>query len=265
MLSIAALLYGRLARRSGGTRLEGRLALLALFGTPLVLNIAWSQYADLVLACFVLVAAMAFMSWLEQEDNRWLALAGAAAGLGACTKMEGYMLVAALTGACLIAAIKRRRRRPPWPALAWLISGLGPGLAGELIFRLVSSSRLPSRPGFGFAQVRPRLLQSGRYLTTGLHFIAEPLRLRQWSIMPLLLLVYPLATGLARDNRRGTAIGTGGMLALLLALYFGIYIAMPGDLEWYLNMSLERLMLHCFPTLILVSLSLGGRELSSQN
>lgn len=262
VLSAAALLYGRLAHQAGGSRLQARLALLALLGTPMVLISSGSQYADMMLACLVLVAATAFLTWLERADNRWLALAGAAAGLGAGTKIEGYMLVAALTSACLAAVIKARRGRPALPALAWLGAGLGPGLAGELLFRLVASSRLPHRPQYGWRQVSARLLKPGRYLTTGMRFASEPLRLGKWSLMPLLLLLYPLATGLSRERRLGPAMGAGGLVLLMLALYFGIYIALPGDLGWYLNMSLERLMLHSFPAFILVSFSLGGGRLS---
>lgn len=263
LLSVAVLLYWQLGFKRGGSKLESRLSLLALLGTPMVLHSTSSQYADMVLACFVLVAATAFMNWLETEEPRWLALAGAAAGFGACTKLEGYMLVAALTVTCLVVALTRRTRRPVLPALTWLVSGLGPGLGAELLFRLTASSRLPAKPEFGLTQVLTRLSQPGRYLTTGSRLAAEPLNLRQWSMVPMLVLVYPLASGLARGRRRGAAAGTYGLLLLVLALYFGIYIAMPGDLDWYLNMSLDRLMLHCFPTFILASLSLGGRAFSA--
>ena len=75
--------------------------------------------ADLVLAAYVTVCALAAYRWLEDGGDGWASLSGFAAGAAAWTKLEGALSCLVILAAVLL--VRRSLRTPGlgvW--LAWL-------------------------------------------------------------------------------------------------------------------------------------------------
>ena len=75
--------------------------------------------ADLVLAAYVTVCALAAYRWLENGGSEWASLSGFAAGAAAWTKLEGALSCLVILAAVLL--VRRSLRTPGvgmW--LAWL-------------------------------------------------------------------------------------------------------------------------------------------------
>lgn len=257
---IAGLLYAAVAHLRGT-----RLALAAgvvFLGTPMATMGAASQYADIPLACYVLLGVVCLHLFVRHDQVRFLVLAGLAAGLGAWTKREGYLFVAALAAACVSHGVMRRDLRQAVRTPAWLLPGLLPAISGEALFRLLFARRLGGLPVFPGGSILANLSSPSRHWLVATRFAGEAFHLSRWAAMPLLLALFVALRGITGEAvLRRAAARCAVLLGSMLSLYFLVYVAMPGGgLDWYLDTSLDRLLLHHYPALIFVVFSLGRAE-----
>ena len=95
------------------------LAVALAVATPQFTVLMTDGLADLVLAAYVTLCALAAYRWLEGDGGRWAALSGFAAGAAAWTKLEGMLSCLVILAAVLL--VRRSVRTPGlgvW--LAWL-------------------------------------------------------------------------------------------------------------------------------------------------
>ena len=94
------------------------LAVALAVATPQFIVLMTDGLADLVLAAYVTVCALAAYRWLERGGSEWASLSGFAAGAAAWTKVEGAFSCLVILAAVLV--IRRAVRTPGlWVWLAW--------------------------------------------------------------------------------------------------------------------------------------------------
>jgi Dolichyl-phosphate-mannose-protein mannosyltransferase len=86
--------------------------------------------ADLVVASYVTVAVLACFFWVDEDDPRWAALAGAAAGAASWTKVEG-----ALTCGVLLVTVLILQRRLWVPGVGSWLAWFGVFVVPWAVFR----------------------------------------------------------------------------------------------------------------------------------
>jgi hypothetical protein len=225
-------------------RVAGLGAALLLLGTPDFLTLAWNQYADLKLAGLLLVAVVL------ATDGR-LAAAGLVAGLAAFTKNEGMAEGVALLVAVLVRGGPRAAGRfllgalPPLALLAYFKLGWAP--PNDLVARtslLEAAGRAP-----------------GRIPLVARGFLAELVDFPHWGCA---LAAVALAW-VVRWRRRERGHLAASFVALVLPVFFAVYLLTPWDPRLHLEVSLDRLLFQVWPAILFASaLSLLPAERPAQ-
>jgi len=261
-LSGAAVVASTVGMLRGTT--NGVLAGVILVSTPLYLQHATSQYADVPLSFFFLSTIALICVYAElNPDKRVLVLAGFTAGCAAWTKNEGLLFVAAVCVALALPVLrmgsKLRARLIPFG------TGLALPLAITIFFKVavLGHSDLIGEQTNTFG----KLMDLSRH-TQIVEFSIRALRLLgqsfgQWSIsvwVPLFLFI--LYRGIDRRAMQNPGYLTGLMtLGIVTAGYYMVYVVTPQDLAWHLDSSINRLLLHLWPSaLLLTGLALKHEE-----
>ena len=251
MLAGAGLVTFGLARHRG--RVAGHLALVTLLAAPGVSQNAAAQLADTPLWANVLLGVVCCWLGALEDRPRYLLLGGVAAGLAAWTKNEGLFMVLALAGVLLPALTQRSWRRALGQA-GWLAGGLLPGMVNMVLFwRRVGGYSGGTLGALTPGQALVHLTTPMRHWAVASRYLLEPLSVRVWGVAPWLLALVPLVLGLDRDRTvRQAALGVGATAVALHAAQYLMFVVIPGDQTWLLDSALHRLLLHGFPTLVLV-------------
>jgi len=231
-----------------GTGLAILCALTILSATSLV-RIGASLYADAPLAAFIAIAGCLLVYGLETESAGPgpLFLAGLAAGFAAWTKNEGLLFCLSLAAAQLFCVSGfgelRRRVRTAIPLIAGIILVLA--LVLHFKFRLAPSNDLVNSASA--AVIRSRFVDFNRYWATFWAFVGEFLTFGNVLVPPVIVFSVWLALVRLRESLTGAALLPLAATAIQLAGYFAVYVGTPNDLDWQLNTSLPRLLLHVWP------------------
>jgi 4-amino-4-deoxy-L-arabinose transferase-like glycosyltransferase len=205
-----------------------------------------SGYADLPLTMYAAGTLAGLVRWLTRGDRGALLLAGAAAGLGAWTKQEGWLLLGSHAVAAWAWAPRTGQRR------AELLAPLGAALLVALPWPIVRV--LAAVPAEAYALRTAEL--PARVLTIVRAGVREGGALERWGLLwaGAALGALPWGRAGARDPLAG-CVAT--VLGLMTAAFVVVYSATPHDLHWHLATSLPRLLLHLLPaaaTLVAVRL-----------
>lgn len=239
----AGLLAGALSElRSPG---QACIGILALFATPLFLRQGVAQMADVPLAYYML----ATLCLLGTRAPAGPALAAMSAALAAWTKNEGLVFAVLVLGLFLI-----RRRGELAPAL---IGGLAPAMAVAW-FKLALSPGNALVSGMTWQRSLDQLMDPARYLSISEHLIQKAVWFQGGDSAagngPAVMLVFALLVGRPREGP-GLRLPGRWLPALMLLAYLGIYLVTPQDLVWTLSVSGHRLLLHLWPSILLIVLS----------
>ena len=244
--AIAAPFYAvRLLRGSG----LAALCALSILGASSLVRIGASLYADVPLAALIVIAGSFLVYGLEVESAGLgpVFLAGLAAGFAAWTKNEGLLFCLSLAAAHLLCVSGvpdfRRRVRTLFPLLTGIVAVIA--LVGYFKFRLAPANDLVNASNTGVFRVR--IVDSNRYWVTFWAFVSEFLTFGGFLVPPVVVFSAWLALVRPRSSLSGAALLPLVAVTLQLAGYFVIYIATPNDLDWQLNTSLPRLLLHVWP------------------
>jgi len=248
--ALTLLLFGAVAELRGRT--AGFVASLCLLGTPVFLRDAPRQYADTPLAFYFLAALTLIALWdrYPERGNSPLVWAGVAAGFAAWTKNEGILVVLCLVVAN--SAVRLAKRTSPATLRPLLLFALGllPAAVALAYFKTVwaSTNDLVRQP---LTDMIPRAIQPLRY---GL-VLREIGRDSVHSIGALLvgMVVYAVLLGLTAD-RSARRVGLYPLLTVTLvaAGYGAVYILMTGSVVRYMQLSIDRLVLQLWPSVLFV-------------
>jgi 4-amino-4-deoxy-L-arabinose transferase-like glycosyltransferase len=229
--------------------IQAALALIVLLATPLMLLITGFQSADIAVAYYFLSTFILLILAFHEENPHLLFLAGVMAALSAWTKNEGlpFLMLAGLSAWwCL-------RKKESRLKIRFFILGLLLPLATVFLFKiLIPSSRANDLiVGNEAAEILTKLFEPSRFLVILNRLTSELAQLGDWPFSILLILVaYGLIMGVTQRNWVDRRLF---MLPLWqFVVYIVIYLITPQDLEWQLNYSMERLLLHIFPMALLV-------------
>jgi hypothetical protein len=244
-LASVGVLAGAVASLRGPA--AGLVAGIALLGADGFVRCGAAQYADVPLGFHVLVALASLALADAGGGRRWLAIAGAAAGLAAWTKNEGALYLVAIP---LARAVTARGEARALPAEAGLfLAGASPSLAALAVFKatIAPTNDLLRAQGAG---TLARLVDPSRWksiVVAVARDLAQPPSV--WLLVGAVALL-----GLAPGARRERPVRVGAIALALVALGLLLaYATTPYPLEWHLKTSLPRLLLQAWPSVILLA------------
>ena len=219
-----------------------------LLSTPLLIDIAASQYADIAIGCFMTTAVVLYCIYDANPENSLHLpfLTGIAAAAAACTKNEGVLFLMVLAASRVVLAVMRKAN---WmrtkltdrtnEGLSFVL-GACLGLLALGIFKLWYSPPNDT--------VRLMTLQAGiSRLTDGqlhreiLSGFREALRFGRWYLNPIPLMACHVALAWNRPTSRTRAswLTAGFVLVAMLSGYYVVFLLSPYDLESRLASSLD--------------------------
>lgn len=219
---------------------QATIAMVVFVTQPIVAIIGMNQYADALIAYFLLAAGGITVLYISLREKRIALIAGILTGLACWTKNEGMILIISCTMIWLIIALAGDRQ-----GFKNYLIGLAFPVLIVVLFKiyLAPKSDLVSDVG----QIIERIQNFERY---GL--ILNQAGRMIWGIgqAPLsiigLLIIYAIFIGRTKKIPFGTwAIAM--IIFLQWAAYFGIYLITPYPLEWHVSKSIDRVLYHTFP------------------
>jgi hypothetical protein len=226
---------------------QAAIAVILLLGTPGLLLFSTFQTADIPLTYFFLASVSLFVLAGKENNRGLLFLSGMMAGLSAWTKNEGLPFVILII-LCTIFVFGRRQVRTN---LFSLLAGMALPLLTIILFKITISVNNDLFINNGLSEIISKLVTPSRYIQILTHLISELIHLGNWPISIIaVLLVYGWIMGIRNPGRL-----TEKVLWIIplsqFAIYMLIYVVTPHDLEWHLNYSMSRLLIHLFPLALL--------------
>jgi hypothetical protein len=220
-VAFAATAWSTLRPRVDPAILGGVLCLLVV--APSLHTQILSTYADVPLASFWALAAVALGLWFAGDGDDRLALATVLAAAALATKQEGLVLDASLFAIAIVYGVTRSRRHAPRLALS----------AGVVIVTALPWQIRVRTLGLHDADIAPsgaRMARQAGSLPAIAHRLADELFGARWpAIVPLALAV---ALWLAWTRRDRLALAFLGVLATatlgLVVIYWNATIPVPG-------------------------------------
>ena len=248
LLGLAGLAFSALAYLRSSS--QAAIGMIVLLATPFIVQFSTFQTADIPLAYFFLASAILFVLALQQNSRGLLFLCGLAAGLSAWTKNEGLTFVLIISVSMLIALVPGKE----WSGISSFLGGLALPLLTILLFKILLPARNDLLADNAVVQILQKIADPVRYGAIFIHLKTETAGLGGWPVNILILLaLYGLVMGKNRSFRYGRPLW---LLVFIVAAqflaYFLIYLITPNDLEWQLNYSMSRLLIHLFPTALLL-------------
>ena len=241
--AIPAVLIGALRDRT-----QACVAGILVLSAPYFTVLAAQQYVDVPVA-FFLLGALALTCLEEAFPGRahWLAaLAGLSAGLAAWTKNEGLMLLGIFL---VLRMIQNKLARLPA-----LLAGAALPLACVLYFKLTLAPPNDLVAGQSIAHAA----DAARYGKVAWAFLLHTFTFAGLAVSPVIVAaVYLFCFRIQRPVRL-----VGFALAAAIAGYSITYILSPGDLDWRINGSIDRILIQLWPSAMLwVGLASARTEL----
>lgn len=229
------------------TNSQAAIATTILLATPGLLIFSTFQTADIPLTYFFLASASLFVLASHENNRNLLFLSGIMAGLSAWTKNEGIPFVVLMVICTILISGMRQGR----VHLFSLLAGMALPLLTLVLFKTVVSVNNDLFTNNGLPEIISKLLTPARYIQISTHLISEFIHLGNWPISIMaVLLVYGWIMGI-----RNPASLTEKVLWIIplaqFAIYMLIYVITPHELEWHLNYSMSRLLIHLFPLALL--------------
>jgi Dolichyl-phosphate-mannose-protein mannosyltransferase len=236
---------------------QGALAMILLWGAPIVVNEGARQMADVPLAYYILATGALVFLGATRPQPGLLALAGLTAGLGAWTKNEGALLVLGAGVGVLIGT----RGHGVWKSLGYFGTGLAAPLAVLVDFRLLIAPA-GDMLGGGATRLLSQGLDLSRHLEIMHHFGQVLIGFGSWGITPIGVGIIPIALGYFLLARAGGSVSTHQAHMALVAILiiqlggdYGAFLLTPYNLTWHLSYSTDRLVLQVFPLFLFATLT----------
>jgi Dolichyl-phosphate-mannose-protein mannosyltransferase len=245
LFGMAGIVYSVIAYLRSGS--QAAIACMVLLGTPGLLLFSTFQTADVPLTYFFLASAGLFVL-AGNENNRGLFfLSGLMAGLSAWTKNEGLPFVMLIIICTLfVFGIQHMRMN-----LISLLAGMALPLLTTVLFKTVISVNNDLFTNNGIPEIISKIFTPTRYIQILTHLISELFHLGNWPISIIaVLLIYGWIMG-TRNSDSLTEKALWVIPVSQFAVYMLIYVITPYDLEWHLNYSMSRLLIHLFPLALL--------------
>ena len=225
------------------SNVQAAIAVMLLLATPGLLLFSTFQTADIPLTYFFLAAASLLVIACKENNPGLSFLSGLMAGLSAWTKNEGIPFVILII-LCTVFVLGIRQAQTN---LLSLLAGMAFPILVIILFKILISVNNDLFAENGLQEIILKLLSPSRYIQILTHLISELIHLGNWPISIMaVLLVYGWIMGIRKLS--GPAESVLWILFLSqFVIYMLIYVITPHDLEWHMNYSMSRLLIHLFP------------------
>jgi 4-amino-4-deoxy-L-arabinose transferase-like glycosyltransferase len=242
LLGMAGTLYSTLACLRSAS--QAAIATIVLLATPGLLLFSTFQTSDIPLTYFFLASLSLLVLAAKETNVSLFFLSGMMAGLSAWTKNEGIPFVLLLLVFTRL-IVGLRRARVVFPAV---LAGCALPLLTIFLFKMLISVNNDLFTNNGLPEILGKLLDPARYVQIFTHLAGELIRLGNWPLSILvLLIIYGWIVGFrAPANFVEKAVWMLPVVQLLL--YLLVYVVTPHELQWHMNYSMSRLLIHLFPT-----------------
>jgi hypothetical protein len=224
---------------------QASLVVILLLATPGLLLYSTFQTADVPLTYFFAGSVSLFILGVNEQNRSLLFLSGIMAGLAAWTKNEGIPFVLIMLFCALLLFGIRSAKI--------LLTGMAFPLGTVILFKVFVSANNDLFTQNPLSEMMSKLIEPERYLQILTHLTSELIRLGDWPIsIVVALLAYGAIIGLRKSNTPAERFSLLIPMSQFL-IYLFIYVISPRDLEWHLNYSMSRLLMHVFPLALLSS------------
>ena len=230
---------------------QASLGLILLGGVPFFLHEGGRQLADMPLAFFILASIVFIFFYYQEKRPVLIAFAGLSAGLAAWTKNEGILFLLVSGMILTIAELRTRSFQGLYAYFAGLLFPLAIVLYFKL--QLVPASEFLSG---GTSKIIQNLMDVSRHQMIFGSFKNLFLYSGGWNHIGILLILciyYLVFHSRIKDNPDVASIGFAIFACQILG-YYVFYLISPYELEWHLSTSLDRLLIHVYPTILFVTL-----------
>ena len=228
----------------------GLLGGLTLLATPSFVSFAANQQADVPLGLFVLCACVPLALALEQDQQPGLlALSGAAASAAAWTKNEG-LLYLLLLAAALVFAPRPQALRARARDLSLFLFGALPVLALLLFFKLEYAHTNDLVHFTSSQSALERLTDLSRWSQLVLALARRVVYFQDWALFLLAELLALIFLVPRLPGRPSTRV-LGLFLGMSACAWIPMYILQPHPLLWFFRASIDRLVNHLWPAILL--------------
>jgi len=226
-----------------------------LIGSPAYILHAASGYADIPLSAYI-VSTIALICLYESDESRppgVIALAGFMAGCAAWTKNEGVPF--ALATAAILFLPVFRMRTETYRRLAGFAAGIALPLAAIAYFKLKVAPPNDLFDNRNSADLLAKISDSSRYLVILKSYFQTGWTFGGWVFNPFLPILALIGlSGVDRFVLRSFGWRAGvAIITILMGVYFAIYVITPLELNDHLASSLSRLMMHVWPSCLLLA------------
>ena len=219
---------------------QATLAVMILLATPGLLLFTTFQTADIPLTYFFLASAGLFVLAGKENHRGLLFLSGMMAGFAAWTKNEGIPFVVLMILCATVVFGLRQAGRS-------LLSGMAFPLLTIALFKLVISANNDLFTNNTLSEIISKVFDPTRYTQILTHLVTELFQLGNWPISIIaVLFVYAGIMGVKSPGNLAEKFVWIIPLSQFV-VYLLIYLITPRDLEWHLNYSMSRLLIHLFP------------------
>jgi hypothetical protein len=259
LFGTCATLFGCVAALRGTTTAAGAVAVV--LAVPSFVELSASQYADVPLACYALLAAASFVLADRSRDpgarSGLLLGAGFALGCLVWTKNEGALVAIAIVAWRALRWLSSGQHRESYAQLARLLLGAAPGVVALVWFKtaLAQANDLVTEARAG--GVLARVLDPDRHLAILRAFFVELIGLAPVVLAVVPLVVLPIGVILASAWRRRRGRRDGLLFAVLLVYvgYYVVFLTTSPKLRPHLATALDRLLLQGLPLVVLWAFS----------
>ena len=245
LVGMAGMLYSVIAYLRSSS--QAAIATIVLLSTPGLLLFSTFQTADIPLTYFFLASASLFVVAGSENNRNLFFLSGIMAGFAGWTKNEGIPFLLLMVLFTAIAFGLRQFR----VYIFSLLSGMAFPLLIIFLFKTLISIDNDLFTNNALAEMIGKILDPTRYLQILTHLTRELFHVGNWPISILAtLMVYGWIVGLRKPNNL-TEKTLWFVPLSQLVVYLFIYVVTPHDLQWHLNYSISRLLIHLFPLTLL--------------
>ncbi|HOW35551.1 MAG TPA: hypothetical protein PL155_03985 [Candidatus Omnitrophota bacterium] len=246
-VSCAGLLFGGLMYRINNPK--AFLVCVALISLPAYIGLGTSQYADIILAYYLLATLIVLTSTVREKDNGCAYLAGLMLGFMSFSKNEGIVITLLLVGITILYLSFKEspRRAENLKLIKCLVMATALSLLPILIFKLFMT--VPNRDIAltKFSESFPFLNWEGLCLT--INFLGQELLGAHWHFL------WPLAGAAIILGARQCFRGENKILSLFFVAYLLVVIlvyltTVNFDLLWRLSRTAQRILFTLLPSFL---------------
>jgi Dolichyl-phosphate-mannose-protein mannosyltransferase len=232
----------------------GILVAFTLLTTSLYMVLSTHQEADVPLSAFNLCTVALIYLYFERAPapKGLLILAGFLAGCAAWTKNEGILFLVATSSALVLPVLWKPRAT--LHRFGLFLMGVALPLAVLAYFKIAIAPGNYLVQGRQFSDLVDKVMTLDRHAVTFRFFLSTAWSFGKWTIHPIIpLLAFLVWRGFDRPE-----IGTfrwrtaAGIILIVLVGYYWIYVITPIELPVHLESSLSRLLVHVWPSVILM-------------